>query len=313
MARLPLLALFGGASFLVLAVIIYTGTWLFAQLEQRAERPSEKSEKKDQGPEGFSRKDFPALLGGAEPDLLAGTGNFTAKYRGTQLEIKTSIDPSLQKYISNLLNRSMTHQAAVVVLRADTGRILAMTNYENPGKGEGENLCLRADFPAASLFKVVAASAAIETKGFTPETPLFFRGQKHTLYRSQLKETERKNRYVRKTNLKEAFSGSINPVFGKMGIHDLGREIMADYAEKYLFNRSIPFDLPLAMSRIEVPEDPFGLAEIASGFNKRTLISPLHAALMTAAVANGGTIMEPWLVGSVEEASGKILYQASPS
>jgi len=217
LARLPLLALFGGACFLVLAVIIYTGTWLFAHFEQKAEKPpSENSEKKDQGPEGFSRKDLAALLGGAEPYLLAGNGHFTVKYGGAPLEIKTSIDPSLQKYITNLLNRSMTHQAAVVVLRADTGRILAMANYENGGKGEVENLCLRADFPAASLFKVVAASAAIEAKGFTPETPLFFRGQKYTLYRNQLKETDRKSRYVRKTNLKEAFSGrpttSQNPV-----------------------------------------------------------------------------------------------------
>lgn len=313
LGRLPVLALFGGACFFVLAVIAYTGTWLFAQREQRAEPPAEKSEKKDQGPEDFSRENLHALLGNAVPDLLAATEKLTVNYAGTQFDIKTSIDPSLQKYISNLLNRSMTHKAAVVVLRADSGRVLAMANYENAGKGEAENLCLRADFPAASLFKIVAASAAIEAKGFTPETPLFFRGQKHTLYRSQLKETDRKTRYLRKTSLKGAFSGSINPVFGKIGIHDLGREIMTDYAQKFLFNQSIPFDLPLATSRIEVPEDPFGLAEIASGFNKRTLISPLHAALITAAVANGGAMMAPWLVGSVEEASGKILYQASPS
>ncbi|MBW1863861.1 MAG: hypothetical protein JRJ02_16090, partial [Deltaproteobacteria bacterium] len=164
--------------------------------------------------------------------------------------------------------------------------------YENH-RGK-ENLCLKADFPAASLFKVVSAAAAIEGRDFTPERRVVFRGKKHTLYRSQLKKE--KGRYTIKTTFRKAFSGSINPVFGKIGIYDLGRELMAEYAERFFFNRVIPFDLPLAISHIYVPEDDFGLAEIASGFNKKTLISPVHAVLIASAVANNGTIMEPWLV-----------------
>jgi len=313
LGRLPVLGLYGGACVLVLAIIMYTGTWIFAHLEQKAPRPPEKGEKKAQRPHRLTREEFPILFRDLDPDLSLLAEGYSLEYRGTRLEVKTSIDPSLQKYISHLLNRSMTYQAAVVALRPDNGQILAMVTYENHGKGGQDNLCVKADFPAASLFKVVSASAVMEAKGFTPETPLSFRGQKHTLYRSQLKEKEHKGRYLRKTTLKNAFSGSINPVFGKIGIYDLGKEIMSEYAERYLFNRPIPFDLPLAVSRIEVPEDDFGLAEIASGFNKRTLISPLHAALMTAGIANEGTIMEPWLVGSVEDASGKVVYRAAPS
>jgi cell division protein FtsI/penicillin-binding protein 2 len=64
---------------------------------------------------------------------------------------------------------------------------------------------------------------------------------------------------------------------------------------------------------IKIPEDEFGLAEIASGFNKRTQISPLHASLITAAIANGGVMMEPWVVKRVIDESGKTLYQVKPS
>jgi cell division protein FtsI/penicillin-binding protein 2 len=67
------------------------------------------------------------------------------------------------------------------------------------------------------------------------------------------------------------------------------------------------------MSHIQVPDDDFGLAEIASGFNKRTLISPLHAVLITSAVANSGKIMEPWIVKKISNESGKILYRAKSS
>jgi cell division protein FtsI/penicillin-binding protein 2 len=61
------------------------------------------------------------------------------------------------------------------------------------------------------------------------------------------------------------------------------------------------------------PTDDYALAEVASGFNKRTLISPLHAGLITASIANGGTMMAPWLVKTVSNDAGDVLYQAAPS
>ena len=131
------------------------------------------------------------------------------------------------------------------------------------------------------------------------------------MYKSQLKRS--KGRYTQKTSFKKAFSGSINPVFGKIGIYDLGKRLLSEYADKFLFNHDIPFDLPLAKSCITVPEDDFGLAEIASGFNKRTLISPLHASLITATIVNQGNMMEPWLIREVKDESGKVLYRASVS
>ena len=230
--------------------------------------------------------------------------------------LETSIDRDLQRFVMDLLNRSMTQHSAAVVIRPDNGQILAMASYENNGNGgKGENICLRADFPAASLFKIVAAAAAVEARGMNPETPLAFRGQKYTLYKSQLKEDNRKKRKNpgTKTTLREAFSDSINPVFGNLGIHHLGNDLISEYAERFLFNQPIPFDLFVAPSRYEKPMDDYALAEVASGFNKRTLISPLHAGLITASIANGGTMMEPWLVKSVRNDAGEVLYQAAPS
>ncbi len=183
-----------------------------------------------------------------------------------------------------------------------------MVDHEKYPKGESQNLSLKADFPAASLFKIVSAAAAIEARGFTPGKTVVFRGMKHTLYNSQLRQKE--GRYSRKTSFRRAFAGSINPVFGKIGIYDLGREFMSEYANRFLYNQQIPFDLPVAVSKIQIPADDYGLAEIASGFNRRTRISPLHASLITAAVANHGVIVEPWLVRRIEDESGAVLYRS---
>jgi peptidoglycan glycosyltransferase len=201
---------------------------------------------------------------------------FTLNKEGIPLIVESSVDSDFQAYIQNLLETSNTLRAAVVVMRPDDGRILAMVSYDSEDKGE--SLCLKADYPAASLFKIISAAAALESAGFSPEKEVSFVGRKHTLYKNQLKE--RKSRYSATISFKRAFASSINPVFGKLGVHDLDYEVMTKSAQKFFFERSIPFDFPVDKSEIFVPKDDFGLAELASGFNKGTTISPLHAALL---------------------------------
>lgn len=227
---------------------------------------------------------------------------------GSRFKIDTTIDEGLQKYITRMLGWSRTRQMAVVVLNPYDGRMLAMASRDT--EGSAGNICLRADFPAASLFKIVAASAALEAAGYTPDKPLFYKGKRHTLYKYQLKENQ--GRYSRRTSFRKAFAVSNNPVFGKIGIYDLGQKIIHKYADRFLFNRPIPFDLPMESSSIAVPDDEFGLAEIASGFNKRTLVSPLHAALIAATAVNGGTMVSPWFVSTIADDTQQVLYRGRP-
>ena len=293
-------------AFMVLIGSIYSGSWILAHAGRGGHESLKTGERENTRTERYVKKDLPALL--RPLNLTALSESYLLLTEGMRLTVEIPLDSVLQKYILSLLRRSQTSQAAVVVLRPKTGQILAMADYDKHGKRQKENLCLKADFPAASLFKIVSAAAAIEARDFTPAKTVVFRGMKHTLYNSQLRQRE--GRYSRKTSFSKAFAGSINPVFGKIGIYDLGGELIAEYADKFLFNQEVPFDLPLAMSSIRIPTDDFGLAEIASGFNKRTLISPLHISLITAAVANNGIMIGPWLVRRIKDESGRVLYRA---
>jgi penicillin-binding protein A len=303
---------------LVLSLTFPTGSLISAVFEE-GRRPSPVNAIAEESkPKIFSREDLQGLLAQIKLTSVPFAQVYHVEAPGGRYTLETSIDRDLQRFVMDLLNRSMTQHSAAVVIRPDNGQILAMASYENNGNGgKGENLCLCADFPAASLFKIVAAAAAVEDRGMNPETPLAFRGQKYTLYKSQLKEENAKKGKKRnpgtQTTLREAFSDSINPVFGKIGIHYLGSDLISEYADRFLFNHLIPFDLYVAPSRYVTPLDDYALAEVASGFNKRTLISPLHAGLITASIANGGAMMAPWLIKTIRNDAGEILYEAAPS
>jgi cell division protein FtsI/penicillin-binding protein 2 len=309
LSRLPLLVLYSGCAFLIIFLVFWSGSRISGYLSQASHRPSDKVKGPVDIPERFSKEDIAGVLRDMDSASLSLTGHYFFEMNGTRFSVNSSLDPALQKYILDLLRRSRTQQAAVMVLSPNDGRVLAMVSYAKGG-GE-ENLCLKADFPAASLFKMVSAAAAMETAGFTPNRTVFFYGRKHTLYKSQLKQ--RTGKYTSKTSFRKAFASSINSVFGKLGIYDLGQTVMTEYADRFLFNRDIPFDLPVGVSYIDIPDDDFGLAEISSGFNKKTLISPLHAVLLVSAVANSGIVMAPWLVERISDESGHVVYKNRPT
>ena len=256
----------------------------------------------------LTRTDLAVFLTDITGDPLALTDRIVHKNESGRYTIRTTINAKLQNYITRLQGRSRTLQSAVVVLSPHDGRVIAMAGYD--ANGSTGNLSLKADYPAASLFKIVSAAAALESAGFTPDKTLYFRGRRHTLYKNQLKPS--KGRYSTKTTFRKAFALSNNSVFGKLGIYDLGQEVLAGYAEKFFFNKPITFDLPLEMSTIEVPTDDFGLAEIASGFNKKTLISPLHATLLATVAVNQGAMPIPWLVETIQDDAGNNVYNTDP-
>lgn len=305
-SRLPWLAVFAVFAFGGMWVVVFWGTW-FEGFSTKAGLSPDRGEKR---PDILKeRLDFKNFLGQDDVDTSQLTESFYVEKGGVRFKVKSTIEHKLQDYILRLLKRSMTRQAAVVALDPGDGRVLAMATYSDTG--EPDNICVAAEYPAASLFKIISAAAAMERAGFTPNSPVFYNGRKYTLYKSQLKQ--RKNKFTAKTTFKNAFATSINSVFGKLGINRLGQKLMTEYAGKFLFNRAIPFDIPVAESTAWVPDHEYGIAESACGFNKNTLISPLHAALLAATVANNGTLMAPRLVDSISSESGEVLYITRPS
>jgi len=224
----------------------------------------------------------------------------------------TTINPEITRYILAIMEkekkrkRGNPEDISIVLLDPMDGKILSMTGYSL--KYSDQNICLSARFPSASLFKIVTAAAAIEKKGYQAHTKLTFNGSKYTLYKSQLKT--RKNKYTNTISFKNAFAQSINPVFGKIGAIYLGKDALQEYAEILGFNSSIPFDIKLEPSIVTFTDTPYQWAEIASGFNRDTLISPLHGALLGSIAITDGVLLEPSVIKTLENENSQMVYEA---
>lgn len=223
----------------------------------------------------------------------------------TQLWVDTTLDMELQKYLLKVMNVSHSSHIGIVVMEPETGKILSMVGHDK--HNDRNNPCLDSRFPAASIFKIVTAAGAIERLGLTKDSLLVYNGGKYTLYKSQL--NEKQNKYSHTVTFQKSFAESINPIFGNLGKFKLRKDFLITYAEAFGFNREIDFELALKPSHISVSDEPYNWAELASGFNRETSLSPLHAALITAAIQNNGKIPQPVIVERILSNDGKKLYE----
>ena len=237
----------------------------------------------------------------AEADLLAlatkgEDGKLRAPFKGEPKVL--TIDPKLQNELEATLKLYQTPWAAVVAIEPATGRVLAMAEHseEDPSL---RGLCTQALYPAASIFKIVTASALLG-KGLAAETQACFHGGKRKLTPDLLEDGPRDSICY---DLPTAMAKSANVVFAKLTAKYLSSSDLRATAKAWGFNRPLDFPVPSDVSLAGIPQDKFNLALTGAGFGD-VYLSPLHGAELAAVVANGGTWRQPVLFEGESAADG---------
>ena len=224
-----------------------------------------------------------------------------------------NIDPELNRYIDELILKYRPDYAAVVAIQPHTGRILAMSSFTRSEEDTQQNLAVHSGFPAASVFKIVTAAAVIDSGIANPSSIYQYNGKNTSLYKSNVLR-HKTNKWTRNTSLQRAFALSINTVFGRIGVFDVGAENLHLYADRFGFNRPLPVDFTIQESKTGINADnEWSIAEAASGYTLNTNLSPVHAALIPAIIANDGVMVEPSLVDFAVDMSGPLLYKSEPN
>ena len=225
-----------------------------------------------------------------------------------QVSIEYTLDIDLHEHIASIYRAYKPDYAAFVAIDPDTGRILSLTSYVKDDDYDG-NFALGATYPAASLFKIVSAAAAIDTNKVSAQTVIPFNNKSTTLYKSQVLR-HKDTKYTRRMPFSEAFARSANPIFGRLGVEYLNSDLIFKYAKKMGFGEHLTQDLPVLASQLDMTlSEEWQRAEASSGFTKDINISPVHAAAIAAAVLNDGQLLEPYVIEKAYDSSGQLVYE----
>jgi peptidoglycan glycosyltransferase len=222
-------------------------------------------------------------------------------------ELTFSIVPELQAEVEKLYRDYRPEEAGFVAIDPRTGEILALTGWVN---GEiAPHRALKADGPAASIFKMVSAAALVEKHTVRIEKEFCYHGGRSSISKRLLNPDPERDRDC--LSFAAAMGKSANVIFARLADSKLSRSDLKMYGERFGFNRVIPFVWPVELSKMDVPDDRLEFARMAAGFNHSRL-SPLHGALMAGAVANGGLMMQPQILRQVVSADGATIFTSEP-
>jgi cell division protein FtsI/penicillin-binding protein 2 len=212
-----------------------------------------------------------------------------------------TIHGDLQKRVYDFLVKNQVPYGAFVAIEPATGRILAMTAHSSVASEWSKSACFDL-YPMASLFKIITASAALESRKITPETVIEFRG-KATSENPRYWEANPRGKNNR-TDVTYAMGKSMNPVYGRLAIDIAGKASLMESVNKFGFNQALLPGTSAKQSTASEPQNSHGLMLMGAGLDHEVKISPLHAAVMMAAIANGGKMMAPSLTDRITDRKG---------
>lgn len=218
-----------------------------------------------------------------------------------------TVDSRLQTHIQSIFGKYDVPQGGLVAIDPKTGRVLALVGHE-AGKGASASVAMDPGPPAASVFKIITASALIDA-GVKSSTSVCYGGGMRGLSPADLVDSPKRDRWC--ATLADALGYSINAVFAKLADRHLDEARMAQYVSAFGFGQRLPFDLPATPSPADVPDSSLERARMAAGF-WHSQLSPLHGALLASTIANDGQMPYAAVVERIESHTGETLYQHTP-
>jgi len=245
-----------------------------------------------------------------------------------------------------------TKSASVVAVDPSSGAVLSLVSYPgfdinkfgyNLRPEEFEeilkdprkplfNRAISGEFPSGSTIKPLVAAAALEENIIDPQKKILDVGY------IEIPNPYRPGEYSRFldwrphgwVNLYDALALSANVYFYIIGggfeeVRGLGIERIKEYATRFGLGLSLGIDLPgekagffpdPGTKKIFEPDNP--IWRIGDTYNVSigqggVKVTPLQMAMVTSAIANGGTLFRPYVMDAVMDEEGKIVSQNKPS
>ncbi len=235
----------------------------------------------------------------------------------------TTLDANLQQVAYDALGNN---QGAVVVLEADTGKVLALVSkpdfdpntlaadwdamVADENNSSLVNRATQGLYPPGSTFKIITGLAYLRDKGTLEGFSYNCAGEitqdGYTLhcYDGEVHGQE---------DFTKAFAKSCNTAFAEIGMQT-SLSVFQKTAKDLLFNTDLSLgDMLSNSSSFTLDKDAGRPLTMQTSIGQgNTLVTPMHMAMITSAIANGGTAMKPYLVDEIQSYEGNRVKKYTP-
>ncbi|MBL3699522.1 peptidoglycan D,D-transpeptidase FtsI family protein [Leucobacter luti] len=249
--------------------------------------------------------------------------------------VQTTIDPRVQEAAAAAMADG-GFEGAVVAIEPKTGRILALVstpsfdpnllssnsnadiiaNYrqleEDPSRPL-QNRAIAGDlYHPGSVYKLLVAAAAIENGDATPTTEYENPAQLTLPQSTSVMQNASRTACGSgaKATLEQAIMLSCNIPIAELAM-SMDRDAVPAMARAFGFEQDLTVPLAVTQSVSPVPEDKAQTA-LASIGQLDVRVTPLQMAMVSAGIANGGTVMKPTVVDQVITPDLRVETQVSP-
>jgi len=262
-----------------------------------------------------------------------------------QLSIDSGLQQKAEEVTKAYLKKANLHRAAVIIMNPNTGAILTMVSlpaYDNNlfarGISQTEydkflndpdqplfNRAVSGEFPSGSTIKPIFAAGALQEKIITETTSFLSNGG---LRVGEWFFPDWKAGGHGITDVKKALALSVNTFFYYIGggfgdFKGLGVSGLVKYARLFGLGAVTGIDLPgerpgfvpTAEWKEQVKKEPWYIGDtyhFAIGQGD-VIVTPLQVANYTAAIANGGTLYQPYLVSKILDSDNKVIKETAPT
>ena len=248
-------------------------------------------------------------------------------------DVVTNLDPDGQRAaIEGLAGR----KGAAVAIEPATGKVRVMASFPEYDANQVPdrfaelnrdpdkplfNRASQEGYPPGSTFKVVTATAALDSGKFKPDSIVDGSSPK-TVSGAPLENSGGQD--FGPVSLTDALTNSVNTVWAQVG-EQIGRETLIEYMDRFGFNEDPKLDYPVdqmlasgvrdAKGRLLGGDAGFDVGRVAigqGGAEGQILATPLQMAEVAAAIGNRGRLMKPRLTDRVVRKDGRVKERVEP-
>ncbi|MCF8052000.1 MAG: penicillin-binding protein 2 [Desulfobacterales bacterium] len=203
-----------------------------------------------------------------------------------------------------------------VVLSAKTGAVLALAHYPffNPNafvefdRGAWRNRSITDPYEPGSTLKIFTAAAALETGAMTPDSVVYCENGQYRVGGNVIHDIKPHEWLSLADVLRVSSNIGAAKIGDLVGARELHRTL-----QRFGFGRRTGIDCPGESPGSLLPWQKWSkIDQCAVSFGQGVSVTALQLAAATAAIANGGVLMRPYIVQAVTDKNGRLIHRTEP-